>query len=906
MSSLSTYNKKRDFKQTSEPTGGKAAKGRHIFVIQRHHASRIHYDFRLEVAGVLKSWAVPKGPSLNPADKRLAMQVEDHPYDYKDFEGTIPKGNYGAGTVYVWDKGSYELLNGDGKNFDKEALHEIKEGNLKIKMKGKKLKGEFALVKMKGREDNSWLLLKHKDDYAVKEEYNSEDYTPKKVIEQGLKFKEQEKGGSSARRKVAATGKRSTAKRSSTAAAAQGDVKKKAPAAPKANTPKTKVKAAPEKMYKPTMATLVEAPFSREGWLFEPKWDGYRAIADVRNGKADLYSRNHLSFNKDYPSIVKAVEKISHNVVLDGEVVVLDSKGNTNFQALQNYKNATNTGRLTYVVFDLLNLNGQDLREMPLIQRKELLAEVVKQLNDPAVIYSAHIETNGEKLYEKARSKQWEGIIAKKADSVYEEGRRTMNWLKMKVLNEQETIICGYTAPRGSRKKLGALVLGVLDDKGALRYVGHCGGGLNGELIDMLYDKLQPLQQKTPVFKEKIKTNMPVTWVKPELVCQIKFSSWTEGGHLRQPIFMGLRKDKPVKEVKRETAKPLQMATTANRKTKTSTTAKAGAAKAGGAKSTAAKSKAAAKAAPAAQHEKERTLKLNGKEVTLTNQQKIYWPDEKITKGQLVDYYLAVAKYLLPYLKDRPMSLHRFPNGIKGSSFYQKDIDLETTPDWIKTIPLHAASTGKDVDYLLCNNEATLAYMINLGCIEVNPWLSRVNRLDNPDYVVMDLDPEGIGFKAVVETALCIKEILDQLKVTGFCKTSGASGLHIYIPTAAKYEYETCRLFAEFIARQTNQQLPGITSVVRAKSARKKKVYVDFLQNSRGQTIAAPYAVRPKPGATVSAPLLWEEVNDQLQISDFTMHNMLQRLEEKGDLWQPTQQVKNDLKKVIQQIETAE
>jgi bifunctional non-homologous end joining protein LigD len=885
MSSLVSYNKKRDFKQTSEPKGGKAAKGQHIFVIQRHHATSLHYDFRLEVAGVLKSWAVPKGPSLNPADKRLAMQVEDHPYDYKDFEGTIPKGNYGAGTVYVWDKGSYELLHDEGKNFDKEALHEIKEGNLKIKMKGRKLKGEFALVKMKGREDNSWLLLKHKDNYAVKEEYNSEDYTPKKVIEQGLQFKEQEKGGSKGRRKVAAT-----AKRSSTATAAQSTVKKKASAKPEAS-----VKAASKKMYKPTMATLVDAPFSREGWLFEPKWDGYRAIANVRNGKVDLYSRNHLSFNKDYPSIVKAVEKISHNVVLDGEVVVMDSKGNTNFQALQNYKNS-GKGKLTYVVFDLLNLNGQDLRDMPLTERKELLAEVIKQLDDPAVIYSTHILTDGEKLYEKARTKQWEGIIAKKTDSVYEEDRRTMNWLKMKVLNEQETIICGYTAPRGSRKKLGALVLGVLDDKGALRYVGHCGGGLNGELIDMLYDKLQPLQQKTPVFKEKIKTNMPVTWVKPELVCQVKFSSWTEGRHLRQPIFMGLRKDKPANEVKKETAKSLQMATTTNRKTKTATSAKAGAAK----------NKAAAKTAPAAQQEKERTLKLNGKEVTLTNQQKIYWPDEKITKGQLVDYYLSVAKYLLPYLKDRPMSLHRFPNGIKGSSFYQKDIDHENTPDWIKTIPLHAASTGKDVDYLLCNNEATLAYMINLGCIEVNPWLSRVNRLDNPDHVVMDLDPEGIGFKAVIETALCIKEILDELKVTSFCKTSGASGLHIYIPTGAKYEYETCRLFAEFIARQTNQQLPGITSVVRAKSARKRKVYVDFLQNSRGQTVAAPYAVRPKPGATVSAPLLWEEVNDQLQISDFTMYNMLQRLEEKGDLWQPTQQAKNDLRKVIKQIENME
>ncbi|HEU4555456.1 MAG TPA: DNA ligase D [Chitinophaga sp.] len=868
--SLSTYHKKRDFKQTAEPKGGKAAKGQHIFVVQRHHASRIHYDFRLEVAGVLKSWAVPKGPSLNPADKRLAMQVEDHPYDYKDFEGTIPKGNYGAGTVYLWDKGSYELLHADGKSFDREALQEIEAGNLKIKLKGRKLKGEFALVKMKGREDNSWLLLKHKDDYAVKEAYNSEDYTPKKVIEQGLKFKEAGKAG--------ATRSKASTRRATSAAATESEStgKKKAPAAPKA-----RVKSAPERMYKPTMATLVDAPFNREGWLFEPKWDGYRAIASVQNGKVDLYSRNHLSFNKDYVPIVKAVEKISHNVVLDGEVVVLDSKGNSNFQALQNYR-TSGKGKLTYVVFDLLNLNGQDLREMPLIQRKELLQEVVKQLDDPAVIYSEHVLTNGEKLFEKARKKEWEGIIAKKADSVYEEDRRTMNWLKMKVLNEQETIICGYTAPRGSRKKLGALVLGVLEDGGKLRYVGHCGGGLNGELIDMLYEKLQPLRQKAPVFKEKIKTNMPVTWVKPTLVCQVKFSSWTEGGHLRQPIFLGLREDKPASEVYQETAKPLNMGTT--RKAATA-------------------AKETAQQPAAAAMENERTLKLNNKMVKLTNQQKIYWPDEKITKGQLVDYYLSVAKYLLPYLKDRPMSLHRYPNGIKGSSFYQKDLDVENTPDWIKTISLHAASTGKDVDYLLCNNEATLAYMINLGCIEVNPWLSRVSHLDNPDYLVMDLDPEDISFKAVVETALCIKDILDGMKVTGFCKTSGASGLHIYIPTGARYGYDTCRLFGEYIARLTHQQLPGSTSVVRAKSARKKKVYIDFLQNSRGQTVAAPYAVRPRPGATVSAPLEWHEVNDQLQITDFTIHNMLQRLQEKGDLWQPTQQEKNNLQQVIKEIE---
>lgn len=843
--SLTTYKQKRNFARTSEPEGGQAKKGTHIFVVQRHHASRIHYDFRLEVAGVLKSWAVPKGPSLNPGDKRLAMHVEDHPYDYKDFEGEIPAGNYGAGTVYIWDKGTFELLHADGKDFDKTALKEIKEGNLKIVLKGKKLKGEFALVKMKGREENSWLLLKHRDKYAVEEAYNSEDYTPRHVKDKGIRFKEREKTGRAMAGKVAA--------------------KKKAQPVKSVNSNR----AAPPKKHKPALATLVDKPFNREDWLFEPKWDGYRAIAEVRKGKADLYSRNHISFNEDYPSVVNAVEKIAHNVVLDGEIVILNNKGVSDFQALQNYKN-TGKGKLTYVAFDLLYLNGEDIRQLPLTERKALLQEVIKQLDDKAVQYSNHVMKDGEKLFKKAREKGLEGIIAKKADSVYEEDRRTMNWLKIKILNQQETIICGYTAPRGSRKKLGALVLGVLGDKGTLRYVGHCGGGLNTEMINILYEKLQPLRQETPVFKEKIKTNMPVTWVKPVLVCQVKFSSWTEGGILRQPIFLGLREDKPAKEVHQETAKSLDMATT--RKTTGS-------------------------------QENERALKLNGKPVTLTNQQKIYWPDEKITKGELIDYYLSVAKYLLPYLKDRPLSLHRFPNGIKGSSFYQKDLDLETTPGWIKTIPLHASSTGKDVDYLVCNNEATLAYMINLGCIEVNPWLSRTSHLDQPDYVVMDLDPEDISFKAVVETALCIKEILDGMNVSAYCKTSGASGLHIYIPTTAKYEYESCRLFAEYIARQTHQQLPDITSVVRAKSQRKKKVYVDFLQNSRGQTVAAPYSVRPKPGATVSTPLEWKEVNDQLRIADYNIRNTLDRIQDKGDLWQPVQRSKNDLKKVIQQIE---
>lgn len=853
---LSKYKQKRNFKETTEPVAGKPDAGKHIFVVQRHHASRLHYDFRLEVDGVLKSWAVPKGPSMNPADKRLAMEVEDHPYDYKDFEGTIPAGNYGAGTVYIWDKGTFELMNPDGKSFDKEALRELKSGDLKIVMKGKKLKGEFALVKMKGTTDNAWLLIKHKDKYAV-EEYNSEDYTPERIKAQG----EKEKAAAKVAKKKPVAIIRSVAAvkaKQPTEAAKRKPVAVVKSAAPAKGKKGTAIK----KVYKPMLATLVSEAFDRDDWLFETKWDGYRAIASVENHKVNLYSRNEKSFNQDYPPVVAAVEKISHSVVLDGEVIVLDSKGRADFQSLQHYK-TTGKGNLVYVVFDLLHLDGHELQQLTLLERKSLLKDLMDDLKDRTIRFSTHVLKKGKSFFEKARKQQWEGIIAKKTDSIYEEGRRGMSWLKIKIVNEQEALICGYTAPRGSRKKIGALVLGMYENK-QLKYIGHCGGGFNEAIITQLYDLLQPLITKTSPFAEKVTTNMPVTWVKPTLVCQVKFQEWTGDGHLRQPIYLGLREDKPAKEVHPETAKKLTMATTI---------------------------------------EKERIVTLNSRKVPLTNQTKIYWPDEKITKGELIDYYLGMSQYLLPHLKDRPLSLHRFPNGITGPSFYQKDLDLEHAPDWIKSVPLQAGSTGKNVDYLVCNNEATLAYMINLGCIEINPWLSKLSSLDKPNFMVLDLDPENIDFKYVVEAALHIKALLDSFKMTSFCKTSGSTGLHIYVPIGAKYPYESSRLFAEYVARHVNEELPKSTSVVRAKSARNKRVYLDFLQNSRGQTVASPYSVRPKPGATVSMPLDWKEVNEKLKISDFDIHNSLERVNEKGDLWQDIKSVKNDLRRVIREIE---
>lgn len=866
--SLQQYKKKRDFKKTSEPVSGKAAGTKHIFVIQRHHATRLHYDFRLEMDGVLKSWAVPKGPSLNPADKRLAMEVEDHPYDYKDFQGEIPPGNYGAGYVYIWDKGTYELLESNGKPFDKAALAEWKSGSLKVVLHGKKLKGEFALVKMRGgREENAWLLIKHNDKYAVHDAYDSEEHTPKTIINKG-KGPHNVKPEDATSVKKAAGPKKAAVKKTATpkkAAKSTTTVKKKAPESERM-----------KEFYKPMLATLVDAPFDRPGWIFENKWDGYRAIARVKKGEVQLLSRNKLSFNEVYAPIVNAVAKIPHNVVLDGEIIVPGTGGKSDFQALQNYK-TTQKGKLTYMVFDLLYLDGHPLEDLTLLERKELLKEIVMRLDDPAVRFSGHVEGKGIQQFQKAKKAGWEGVIAKNGESTYAEGARSLNWLKVKVLNRQEAVICGYTAPRGSRKNIGALILGVYE-KDKLQYIGHCGGGFNDTGLKTLHTRLQQLETDKSPFASKIKTNTPVTWLKPQLVCEVKFAEWTNDGHLRQPIFIALRDDKPAKSVTRENPKHAPATKTVNMK----------------------KSGPSKQASPQPDSsDKEKTISLNGKNVALTNQQKLYWPAEKITKGQLVDYYLSVEDYILPHLKDRPLSLHRFPNGISGPAFYQKDLDVKTIPSWLKTTEVYSDSTDRMIDYLVCNNAATLAWMVNLGCIEINPWLSRLRKPDHPDFIVIDLDPDNIAFEHVVDTANTVRKVLEERGINSFVKTSGSRGLHIYIPTGAKHPYDTCRLFAEFVAREVNTLLPETTSVVRAKASRKKKVYIDFLQNSKGQTIASPYSVRPKPGATVSAPLEWKEVNKKLKMTDFHMGNIGKRLDKKGDLWGNILNEKNDLKAIL-------
>lgn len=849
---LTQYNKKRNFGKTAEPEGKVVhKKGKLIFVVQKHHASHLHYDFRLEANGVLKSWAVPKGPSMNPEDKRLAMMVEDHPYDYKDFEGNIPEGNYGAGNVIVWDNGTYTPENEEEKDPDKTIETAIRKGRLSIILKGKKLKGAFSLVKMHGRQENAWMLIKKKDAYATTDDITLKDKSviSKKTLQQLADKYHNEKDGTPKNQKV------KKKKTTSASRKAIGHSVKKKPV-----------------RLKPMLAVLGDKPFDRPDWIFEAKYDGYRTLADCSgNGTIDLYSRNLLSFNEDFAAIADQLKSIKHDCLLDGEVVVEDSKGISRFQLLQNFRNSLK-GNLQYYVFDLLRLNGNDLTGLPLVERKELLQLLLKRLNLKLVHYSEHIIEKGVSFFEQARKKQWEGVIAKNAQSKYYPGTRSADWLKIKITREQEAVICGITEPQGARKFFGSLLLGVYNGN-ELQYVGNCGTGFNYASLKEVYEKLHPLFTRTSPFNKRIAGTADVQWVKPKLVCQVKFTEWTGEGSMRHPVFLGLRKDKKATEVIREI--PAAM-----------------------------KKKAPAKTTQnSAENDFEK--KVGNVTLKLTNQHKLYWPVEKITKGDLVNYYDQVADIMLPYLKDRPESLHRFPNGIKDGGFFQKDQDLDKLPDWVHTEQVYSESNKENIDYLICDDKAHLLFMANLGCIEINPWNSKIQTPENPDWMVIDLDPEDIAFKEVVKAALETRRFLDQLGIESYCKTSGATGLHIFIPLAAKYEYEIVKNFAQLIAQNVNNKLPDTTSILRMPQKRKKKVYLDFLQNRRGQTLAAPYSVRPKPGATVSTPLEWSEVNARLDPTKFTIRNTLTRLDKKGDLWKPVIGKGANLEKAIKAVHQA-
>jgi bifunctional non-homologous end joining protein LigD len=794
---LKEYRRKRTFGKTPEPgpSRPRAGEGRH-FVVQKHQASHLHYDLRLEHAGALKSWAVPKGPSMDPHDKRLAIMVEDHPIEYQHFAGRIPEGEYGAGLVEIWDKGTYTVDAGPGEDPAKVMAAGLLKGHIDFRLDGKKLRGLFTLVRLKPRGDgknNQWLLMKRSEP--------APEATPKPAGRgRGAKADPPPRARSLEERDLA------------------GAVKKPFPSDAS-----------------PMLATLVDGPFDREGWAFEVKWDGYRSLAVIKGGKVRLLSRNGKALNAKFPTVAAALSGFPVDTVFDGEIVAVDAKGRPHFQDLQNSMSPGN-GRILYYVFDVLYAGGYELRALPLRRRRAILEKLLPA--SETVRLSEAIERTGRAFFRAAETNGLEGIIAKDLASPYRSGSRTREWLKIKVHQRQEAVVCGFTRPRASRKYFGALILGAFR-KGKLVYIGHVGTGFTERSLKDIRAKLTPLATPRSPFAEEPRTNMPVSWVAPRLICEVKFSEWTDEGLMRHPVFLGLREDKSTYEVEPEEAEPREALF---QRTKFRTRAE------------------------------------------LTHLDKVFWPGEGYTKGDLVEYYRRMAEWILPYLKDRPQALNRHPDGITGESFFQKNL-VQAPPSWVKTVNLASESKNKDIRYLVCQNRDSLLYEVNLGCIELNVWSSSVPHVDSPDYIVLDFDPLETSFPSVVEAVLAAKEFLDEIAIPAFCKTSGATGLHVYIPLAPGFSYEQARELAHLVCLVVNRRNPDLTSLERTPAKRGGRIYLDYLQNREGATMAAPYAVRPRDGAPVSTPLEWKEVTAKLDPLDFNIRTVPERMARKGDAW---------------------
>ncbi len=906
---LAKYEAKRSASETPEPFGGKPSDDELKFVIQKHDASHLHYDFRLEIHGVLKSWAVPKGPSTDPSVKRLAMMVEDHPFDYRTFEGIIPKGQYGGGTVIVWDEGNFLPLGlkqaGDKKAAQKILMKMLQEGNLKFVMNGQKIKGEFHLVKTHGMGENGWLLMKAKDKYASVKDITKKD----KSVSSGKTIKQMEaepdkvygktsvKPGSTAKdeknskKKIAV--KPNGIKETKTAATKKSapkktTVKKKVPTLAVNDLLKKGITKAQPKNVSPMLATLTDKPFDAPGWIYEVKWDGYRAVAVINKKNVELLSRNNKSFNEKFYPIHDALAQTGINAVLDGEVIVADESGMANFGNLQNWRSEAD-GNLLYYVFDILWFEGKDLTALPLTERRAILKSVLPVSDN--ILLSESFETSGLDFFAAAEKMGLEGIMAKKADAPYSTGQRNTDWLKVKTSLRHEVVIGGYTKNEGTAKQFSSLLVGVFE-KGKLLYTGKIGTGFSDTTQREMMKQFKPLIITASPFDTAPDVNKPsrfrptppkamATWLKPELVCEVSYREITSDGVMRHPSFEGMRTDKPANKVTKDTkVKTENVVAKGNKYIKTP-------------------EKKGERKTLLNPSEEMQVKKINGHEIKFSNLNKLYWPKENISKREFLNYYYRIAPYILPYLKDRPQSLNRFPNGITGKSFYQKDVTGKV-PDWVELFPY--TSQGEDKNFMLCNDEASLLYMASLGCIEMNPWSSTYTKPDNPDWCIIDLDPDKNHFDKVIETALVTKEILENAGAHCYCKTSGSTGLHIYIPLAKKYDYEASKEFARLIADLVNENLPKFTSIERPTANRKGKLYIDFLQNRPQATLAAAYSLRPKPAATVSMPLHWDEVKKGLKMTDFNIKNAVARITAVGDIFKPVLGKGINMQKVLKAL----
>ena len=837
---LEDYRRKRRFSRTPEPEGKVRKQAAHAlsFVVQKHAARRLHYDFRLELDGVLKSWAVPKGPSLDPADKRLAVAVEDHPIEYGGFEGTIPEGEYGGGTVMVWDRGTWEP--------EGDAAAALAKGNLKFNLDGQRLKGKWALVRMAGARNadgKNWLLIKERDPVArpgaggeLVERFQRSALS-RRTMDGIAKAKDHVWHSNKPADGPAARTRRlkEHVRRARTPAAGQieGARRARLPAVPKAE-----------------LATLADVPPEGTGWLHEIKYDGYRMLARIERGKVTMFSRNGIDWSGRFPEIEEALAALPvQDAVLDGEVVHLLPSGLSSFSALKDDLSAKRTAHLVYYLFDLPHLDGHALDRAPLLARKEALAALLDDSGEGPVRFSGHVVGDGAKFFDTAGKHGLEGIISKRADAPYR-AERTRDWLKIKCLKSDEFLVLGWTDPEGKRKGFGALLLGYRK-KGALQFAGAVGTGFTARTLDTIGKALRPLARKSaPSAAIAAEAPRGAHWVRPELVAQVRYTEWTDDGRLRHPSFHGLREDKAPDEVVVDPPAP-----------RAPDPPPAPAAR---------PARAAAAAAPGG--------------VRLTHPEKLLYPADGITKRGLADYYAAVAEHMLPHVRGRPLTLLRCPDGQQGHCFYQKHPG-EGAPPELGRIEIEEKSGT--TTYLIADDLAGLVALVQMGVLEVHLWGSTRRALEKPDRVILDLDPdEGLAWERVIEGALALRKLLAEMGLETFVKGTGGKGLHVVLPLKPHYGWDEIKAFSHAVAGELVRRHPDYYTGALPKKARRGKIFVDYLRNQRGATAIAPFSARARPGAPVAAPLTWAEVEKGVRSDAFTVATMPERLRRlRSDPW---------------------
>jgi len=857
MAELDNYKAKRNFKKTSEPEGGTPTSDKLVFVVQKHAASHLHYDFRLEVKGQLKSWAVPHGPSMNPEEHRLAMSVEDHPFDYRNFEGSIPKGQYGGGTVIVWDEGWYEPAT-DERLKDKAAQEHWMSSNywknaLKITLHGHKLKGDFILIKIKDdKYENGWRLIKADDKYATKKDILLKD----KSVKSGLTVEEMAENAD-----AAVWESNRVAKEETVEADTDFDIKS-------AIRDKGIKKAIP-KAVSPMLCTLTKEVVGDKDYLYEIKWDGYRIISHIQDNKVKMSSRSALDYTKKYPPVAKALKELEHDAVLDGEVVVFNEEGKPDFDALQLY-NGHETP-INYCVFDVLWLDGYDLTDLPLIERKQILKAL---LEGNEVLRFSESFDDGETLYQQALDLELEGIVAKRRDSTYQQGARNNNWLKTPTRKRQEFVIGGYAESDKSRS-FRSLLFGAFNGHGEFEWIGRSGGGFKEKEMPAILDQLQSLEIDSSPFINKVldTKGAKLHWVKPELVANFEFATWTKSGRIRKPAtFLGFRKDKKAKDVVREVPLSDEQEQQIVNEPPTNMPVKA----------------ASDSNWPKILEKKiksEHEFEFGGHLLQINDIEQDLW--HGVTKAQLITYYHNICPYILPYLKDRPLSLHIKQDGAQAPGFYIKDMEGHQ-PEYLDIFPDERRHKKKGkrniIDYAVCNNEAALLYLINLGNIDLNPWSSQINNPQEPDFISIDLDPSDEDFGKAIKTAQAAKKIFDGFKLQAVVKTSGKTGIHLFIPCQG-FNFPQAREMAEKICGLVAAEVPDIATTEVSISHRGTRLFVDPSQNDYADTLAAVYSVRPHKHPTVSTPLDWKEVKDNLDPGKYTIATIQERLDKKGDLF---------------------